>query len=349
MKVLSPISLTSSVVDGGGFSIRCRRWLLKLVYVYAVFLLFVYYYVYRYYFSLHSRRSVIERTLIENILFSGDAGEMERSIDEGGMRWITESDEFLRSVLSQSELVSGKYPEFLVTTVRQRYALATLYFATDGQKWRKNNQNTKGSSGHAFLSNVSECEWYGITCNDQREIRWIDLSGNNLDGVIPWENIAFGRFLGAKTLEVLWFHNNDLRGKIDHVDWESFKSLSSLSLGGNQLEGTLPQSLFKAKRNLNALRLNNNNFSGSVPSIISNVRNLAWLLLHENTFSGSLPTDMRKLTNLETLSVYGNDGNVGGISSSFCAIDRIRIWTDCFNVASGECSCCNECWSGPDK
>ena len=50
--------------------------MLKLVYVYAVFLLFVYYYVYRYYFSLHSRRSVIERTLIENILFSGDAGEM---------------------------------------------------------------------------------------------------------------------------------------------------------------------------------------------------------------------------------------------------------------------------------
>ena len=42
-------------------------------------------------------------------------------------------------------------------TLYHRYALAVFYFATNGMNWY-NSEN--------WLSNKSECEWFGVKCND---------------------------------------------------------------------------------------------------------------------------------------------------------------------------------------
>ena len=46
--------------------------------------------------------------------------------------------------------------------IRQRYALATFYFSTDGDKWNFcDAKGTKDCPVEPFLSPANECEWYG--------------------------------------------------------------------------------------------------------------------------------------------------------------------------------------------
>ena len=65
--------------------------------------------------------------------------------------------------------------------VAQRYALATLYYSTNGTGWQTRSQ---WGSGH-------ECDWYGVGCeageNDTVSVTYLDLNSNLLDGTIPPE------------------------------------------------------------------------------------------------------------------------------------------------------------------
>ena len=64
--------------------------------------------------------------------------------------------------------------------VAQRYALASLYYATNGTGW---TQNTNWGGGH-------ECKWHGVGCENNSGIilvTYLDLNNNNLVGTIPQE------------------------------------------------------------------------------------------------------------------------------------------------------------------
>ena len=75
-----------------------------------------------------------------------------------------------------------------------RYALAVIYFATNGDLWSACNAVTspniapceEGDEGR-FLSTGNECDWYGVVCDEQNEIYEILLRNNNLSGTIPNE------------------------------------------------------------------------------------------------------------------------------------------------------------------
>jgi hypothetical protein len=83
----------------------------------------------------------------------------------------------------------------------QRYALATFYYSTNGDKW--NNKS-------GWLSDADECEWYnsesfndlgGSFCHDGEVVRLVmvevdPVSGNNLDGTIPNEIALISNSLG---------------------------------------------------------------------------------------------------------------------------------------------------------
>jgi hypothetical protein len=83
----------------------------------------------------------------------------------------------------------------------QRYALATFYYSTNGDKW--NNKS-------GWLSDADECEWYnsesfndlgGSFCHDGEVVGLamveVDtVSGNNLDGTIPNEIALISNSLG---------------------------------------------------------------------------------------------------------------------------------------------------------
>mmetsp|Transcript_17476 Transcript_17476/g.49352 ORF Transcript_17476/g.49352 Transcript_17476/m.49352 type:complete len:1205 (+) Transcript_17476:183-3797(+) len=70
----------------------------------------------------------------------------------------------------------------LLDDLVQRFALATLYFATDGDNWRRSNN---------WLSQESICNWFPgrtnqciLEDNGAFYIRTLDLSDNNLNGVL---------------------------------------------------------------------------------------------------------------------------------------------------------------------
>jgi hypothetical protein len=51
-------------------------------------------------------------------------------------------------------------------TLEQRYALATMYYSTNGDDWRNNQE---------WLSAAPECDWYKITCNEDGQVVAINL------------------------------------------------------------------------------------------------------------------------------------------------------------------------------
>lgn len=69
------------------------------------------------------------------------------------VNWITNDDEAQRNPCTDDIL--------------PRYALVTLYAATQGTFWT--NQT-------GWLTKESECEWYAVTCNDENQVESLELS-----------------------------------------------------------------------------------------------------------------------------------------------------------------------------
>ena len=60
--------------------------------------------------------------------------------------------------------------------------MAVLFHSLDGMDW----------IGHTkWLSSNHECDWYGITCDDDFRIVKIELAHNRLSGTIPAEIAEF--------------------------------------------------------------------------------------------------------------------------------------------------------------
>lgn len=117
----------------------------------------------------------------------------------------------------------------------QRYALAVLWYATQGDKYWKEKQN--------WMSEKHECTWYGVVCNSWGTIIELDLGFNDLNGILPRE------------LALL-------------------QTLQEIDVHGNDLIGVLPPGILHAWTNMQTLRLHMNGFMGSIPSEIGYMTSL---------------------------------------------------------------------------
>ena len=139
----------------------------------------------------------------------------------------------------------------------QRFVLATIYYATKGAQWDINTD---------WMTNKHECSWYGVQCDMfknivnldigyikvdglvpreiglLKELRDLDLHGNDLQGVIPHKLMA-----GLKKLEYLRLHMNGMFGAI-HKEITHMKNLREIYLFGNYIAGTIPKELAQLKK-----------------------------------------------------------------------------------------------------
>ena len=217
------------------------------------------------------------------------------------------------------------------------------------------NVNPRKYSSHPassrWLSSVSECDWAGVTCNDEGYIISIDLADYGMHGYLleeltvalkylqvlslPFNENLMGRIPSrllrrVKRLE-LQYNNHDgvlfdpLNTDNDGEE-ESDRPLEILNLAGNRLTGDLNSEL-GLFGNISQVFLDHNQLTGSLPPhVFASWPNLDRLRLGHNCFEGNIPSTLfTSQALLRELDLSGNEALTGSIPSQVGALgDTLR-------------------------
>ncbi|CAB9525968.1 expressed unknown protein [Seminavis robusta] len=169
--------------------------------------------------------------------------------------------------------------------IRQRFALATFYFATG--EWRDHTGWTN--------TTLHECDWFSKkatgACDDMDQMIHLALSDNDLEGTIP--------------PELFWL-----------------TSLKTVDLFGNRIDGTIP-SEFGLLTDLTSIDLSGNSLDGVIPGSLSELQNLTELYLESNQLTGHIPASLGSMS-LEYLRLKGNNFR-GMIPDEVCSIQSFTV------------------------
>ena len=200
----------------------------------------------------------------------------------------------------------------------ERDALIALYEATDGANW-KNSDN--------WLTDKPLDSWYGVSTDGSGKVTELDLSRNELNGLVPdlsaltnlmkldlsrnrlRRNISgLSRLTNLTELDVSY---NFLTETLPNLSM--LGNLTELNAGRNTIRGQIPD--LSALTSLRVLNLRYNLLSGPIPRL-SGLSELAYLSLRNNDLSGPIP-DLGALTGLRSLVLSDNElsGNIPDLSA----------------------------------
>ncbi|KAL0368892.1 UNVERIFIED_CONTAM: Receptor-like protein kinase [Sesamum calycinum] len=147
----------------------------------------------------------------------------------------------------------------------------------------------------SWESSTPVCSFSGITCDSNGFVKEIELSNQNLTGLLPLSSIC-----QLKSLEKLSLGFNNLYGRVTQ-DLNDCVSLTYLDLGNNVFSGSFPE--VSSLSGLVSLHANNSGFSGTFPwNSLKNMTNLQVLSLGDNPFDRTpFPSVILNLTKLNWL------------------------------------------------
>ncbi|WP_273953525.1 leucine-rich repeat domain-containing protein [Curvibacter cyanobacteriorum] len=154
----------------------------------------------------------------------------------------------------------------------QTQALISLYQATQGPQWRRQDGWLQGDP--------CAQRWLGVRCNPEgTEVIGLHLPGNQLEGPLPE---ALRDLRGLQTLDLR--HNLRLSGPLPA--WSAWPQLQSFNVSFNQFSGPLPP--LSDLHALQSLVVSNNLLTGPLPALtgLTALRNLR---VNHNQLSGPLP------------------------------------------------------------
>lgn len=232
---------------------------------------------------------------------------------------------------------------------KQRFALATFFYSTDGENWTNNDQ---------WLSSTDECLWFtsgraGLQCNTDGLFTNLEINFNGLNGTIPAELGLLSNSLNTidlvpigeggasiigtipseigllSRLELLSLRGNRMQGPIPTEIGNLFE-LTALNLNGNMFAGQLPSEIGLLTK-LNLIDLGGNLIVGTLPSEIGNLVLVESLLLSNNQISGSIPRQLSGLRSVTNISADSNAftsipteiGNLAALSSLSIADNKL--------------------------
>lgn len=197
-----------------------------------------------------------------------------------------------------------------------RQTLETLYASCNGNDWTKNT--------NWLDANIGICDWHGITCTSNGNVRQIKLRDNNLACALPHDlfYISTLKVVDLSRNQNLTVDLTDIDSQrasglqkifISDANWQSLNGLDAafnstltvLGAAGNLLTGTFPDSVLQLTQ-LQHLDLSFNFLSGTIPEQISDLSQLQILSLSHNLLSGTIPTTIGTLTRLSQLFLQNN-------------------------------------------
>ena len=189
--------------------------------------------------------------------------------------------------------------------VISRFALATLYYSTNGASWVYATD---------WLSKSHECDWYTTStnvpvCDDAGNFVTLALDNNNLVGKLPME-IALLSSLTSISIKNPADSVQALHGRLDDIfrgaTGTALPQLTSLSIVGNSFEGGIPSELNELSM-LRSLDLSFNDLRGDIPYSLDSMSNLEYVNWQNNRLTGGIPSEFCSgATNLIDLNLYGN-------------------------------------------
>ncbi|CAB9507773.1 Leucine Rich Repeat [Seminavis robusta] len=193
----------------------------------------------------------------------------------------------------------------------QRFVLATLYYATNGDDWFGNDKwlNYDADECHDWFNLASLPPLYFDVCTTEGDFNALVLVHNSMKGTLPRE-------LGLLTgLQALILGDGFLNGPIPSEIWE-LPILWVLAVYRNQLTGTLPpEGMVAAQSSKSYLDLAGNQLSGRIPSELGLSRHLSHFSVGDNQMTGTLPEELGNIATLEYLGLNAN-GFTGTIQGS---------------------------------
>jgi hypothetical protein len=186
----------------------------------------------------------------------------------------------------------------------QRYTLATMYHALQGDDWQYLDEDDSTEWGDQDVSSSSsrtkwldssgnhECQWWGVSCNSGNRITKINLNGMNLNGHLPPE-VAY-----LKTLEELDLYRNQLEGRMPDLP----DTLTYLDVERNHFTGPIPESLWYAY-DLRKVFLSDNQFTGTLSTRMGRLTKLEDFRAWHNKLQGQIPTTVGQMTSMRKLLI----------------------------------------------
>ncbi|KAK3270886.1 hypothetical protein CYMTET_20736 [Cymbomonas tetramitiformis] len=171
-----------------------------------------------------------------------------------------------------------------------------------------------------------------------RQLRTLNLAGNNLTGTIPPLLLT-----APKQLLLIIFNHNQFSGPLPPLEQAvhlqnilltdnnfsgsipnaiaSLTGLKELMVSRNRLTGTIPESLV-ACTDITGLQLDGNSFTGKIPPNITKLLQLQTLNLGNNKLTSTIPPGLRGLPRLQTLMLDHN--HLQGRIGSFLGAPRLE-------------------------
>ena len=211
--------------------------------------------------------------------------------------------------------------------IRQRFVLAALYYATNGDQW---------SNRDFWLQHdVHECNWYQQSDFAMTAyISWQFYPGYMSTFHQGEEPLKACDLEGSGLLRHLWLDANNLVGSLPNELYQ-LTSLQSLSLLFNQLATPLSARVGNFAPHLEGLALQGLP-PGTIPTQIGLLTKLRAFNLYENRHSGTLPTELWQLTRLQDLIISSPNSDLRGtIPTQVGLMSQLRWFDISKNSLSG--------------
>ncbi|CAB9516987.1 LRR receptor-like serine threonine-protein kinase [Seminavis robusta] len=202
---------------------------------------------------------------------------------------------------------------------QQRFALATFYYASNGDKGMWTRQDDWMSY------DVHECEWFSRwirlgpdfpeICDEEGNYQALILTRNGLSGSLPQELVLLTK------LEVFDVATNEIRGTIpSHIGLMT--SLYELILDINKLTGEAPSEIGQLTR-LECFFVHTNPLTGTIMTEVGLLTNMIDFEWADTSMSGTVPSEMGRLSLLEFLYLHTNSAMTGTIMTEIGLLTKM--------------------------